>query len=164
MFGKTAEGEKDERIIFTFSKEITALYDTQRKFPLIIVAASDETDIPAELQRLFIETIHVKHINQSERVELMSWFLSTRNLTTVADLSKVAGSCSDFRFADLLALSLHAAKLRCGLTLPLVQEDFERAYGIIALWLILVDLELRSTIFNLFLFHKTEIYFQNICS
>ncbi|XP_032685797.1 peroxisome assembly factor 2 isoform X2 [Odontomachus brunneus] len=128
VFGKTAEGQKDERIISTFSKEITALYDTQRKFPLIIVAASDETDISAELQRLFIETIHMKHTNQSERVELMSWFLSTRNLTTVADLSKVAGACSDFRFADLLALSLHAAKLHCGLTSPLAQEDFERAY------------------------------------
>ncbi|XP_025154362.1 peroxisome assembly factor 2 isoform X2 [Harpegnathos saltator] len=128
VFGKTAEGQKDERIISTFSKEIAALYDAQRKFPLIIIAASDETDMPAELQRLFIETIHVKHTTQSERAELMSWLLSTRNLTTVADLSKVAASCSDFRFADLLALSLHATKLRRGLALPLAQEDFERAY------------------------------------
>lgn len=130
MFGKTAEGQKDERIISTFAKEIVALYDVQRKFPLIIVAASDETDIPAELQRLFIETIHVRHTSQSERAELMSWFLSTRNLTTVADLAKIAGCCSDFRFADLLALSLHTAKLRRESTLPVAQEDFERAYGI----------------------------------
>ncbi|XP_014488358.1 PREDICTED: peroxisome assembly factor 2 [Dinoponera quadriceps] len=127
VFGKTAEGQKDERIISTFSKEIATLYETPRKFPLIIVAASDEADLPAELQRLFIETIHVRQASQSERAELISWFLSTRNLTCVADLATVAGSCSDFRFADLLALSLHAAKLR-GATSPLTQEDFERAY------------------------------------
>lgn len=101
--------------------------------------------MPAELQRIFIETIHVKHLNQSKRVELISWLLSNRNLTTTADLSKVAGLCSDFKFVDLLALSLHAAKFRCKLTshdqkcmFPLQQEDFDRAYGIITLQSILV--------------------------
>jgi len=114
------------------------LYNILRKFPLIIVAASDETDIPAELQRIFIETIHVKHLNQSKRAELISWLLSNRNLTTTADLLKVAGLCSDFKFADLVALSLHAVKFRCKsmsqdqkCTLILEQEDFDRAYGTI---------------------------------
>lgn len=82
----------------------------------------------------------MKHLNQSKRVELISWLLSNRNLTTTADLAKVAGLCSDFQFADLLALSLHAAKFRCKLTshdqkctLTLEQEDFDRAYGTIIL-------------------------------
>nr|XP_012225012.1 PREDICTED: peroxisome assembly factor 2 [Linepithema humile]XP_012225013.1 PREDICTED: peroxisome assembly factor 2 [Linepithema humile] len=133
VFGKSAEGQKDERIISAFSAEIAALYGKRRKFPLIIIAASDETDIPAELQRIFIETIHMKHLNKNKRTELMSWLLSNGNLTTTADLARLAGLCSDFRFADLLALSLHATKFRCKLTSPdskctLAQEDFDRAY------------------------------------
>lgn len=111
---------------------------------MIIVAASDETDIPAELQRIFIETIHVKNLNQSKRTELISWLLASRNLTTTANLSKVAGLCSDFKFADFLALLLHAAKFRCKLTsrdqkctFTLEQEDFDRAYGTIILQSIL---------------------------
>ncbi|XP_011640683.1 peroxisome assembly factor 2 [Pogonomyrmex barbatus] len=135
VFGKTVEGQKDERVISAFSTEITMLYDKPRKFPLIIVAASDETDIPAELQRIFIETIHIKHLNQSERVKLISWFLSNRNLTTTANLEEIAGLCSDFKFADLLALLLHAVKFRCKsmprdqkCTFILEQEDFDRAY------------------------------------
>lgn len=135
VFGKNAEGQKDERVISVFSTEITALYNKRRKFPVIIVAASDETDIPAELQRIFIETIHVKNLNQSKRTELISWLLASRNLTTTANLSKVAGLCSDFKFADFLALLLHAAKFRCKLTsrdqkctFTLEQEDFDRAY------------------------------------
>ncbi|XP_072752107.1 peroxisomal ATPase PEX6 [Anoplolepis gracilipes] len=134
IFGKTAEGQKDERIISAFSAEIATLYaDKHRRFPLIIVAASDETDLPAELQRIFIETIHVRHLNQNKRAELMSWLLSERNLTTTADLSKVSGLCSDFRFADLVALTLHATKFRCKSEIPsdsktLTQIDFDRAY------------------------------------
>lgn len=156
IFGKTAEGQKDERVISAFSTEITALYNKRQKFPLIIVAASDEADIPAELQRIFIETIHMKHLNQSKRAELISWLLSSRNLTTTADLSKVAGLCSDFKFADLLALSLHAAKFRCKLTshekhtLILEQEDFDRAYGTIILKSILIRLEKSLRMSNYF--------------
>lgn len=68
----------------------------------------------------------------------MSWLLSERNLTTTADLSRVSGLCSDFRFADLVALTLHAAKYRCKSGISpdsktLTQTDFDRAYGIIAL-------------------------------
>ncbi|KAG5315044.1 PEX6 factor, partial [Pseudoatta argentina] len=136
VFGKTIEGQKDERIISFFSTEITTLYNRRRKFPLIIVAASDETDVPSELQRFFIETIHVKPLNHSKRAELISWLLFNRNLKTIADLSKVAGLCSNFKVADLLALSLHATKFRCKsmshtnrkCTLTLEQEDFDRAY------------------------------------
>ncbi|EZA52228.1 Peroxisomal biogenesis factor [Ooceraea biroi] len=135
VFGKTAEGQKDDRIISAFSSEVDALYHKRQRFPLIIVAATDETEMPAELQRVFVETIRVNRLNHSKRAEFVSWFLSNKNLTTVADVSKVAGLCSDFRFADLLALSLHAAKLRYKLTPPdsrsiftLTQEDFDRAY------------------------------------
>lgn len=137
IFGKTAEGEKDERIISSFSNEILMLYEECQKFPLIIIATSDEIDIAPEVQRIFIETIHIKHLNQNQRMQLISWSLSNRNITCAMDLSKIAGLCSDFRFADLIALSLHAAKFRhksmadSRYLLTLVQEDFDQAYGTI---------------------------------
>ncbi|XP_011685326.1 PREDICTED: peroxisome assembly factor 2 [Wasmannia auropunctata] len=134
-FGKTLEGQKDERAISDFAAAVARLSNKRYEFPLIVVASSDETDLPAELQRIFVETIRVKHLDQEKRAELISWLLSTRNLTATADLSKVAALCSDFKFADLLALSLHAVKFRCELTPPdkrctlnLEQEDFDRAY------------------------------------
>jgi len=89
------------------------------------------------LQRIFLETIHVDNMNQNKRVEFISWLLSNSNLTTTANISKVAELCSDFRFADLLALLSHAINFRYKLTphdsgsiFTLTQEDFNRAYGI----------------------------------
>jgi len=137
VFGKTVEGQKNDRIISAFSTEIDVLYNKRQQFPLIIIAATDETELPAELQRIFVETIHVDHMNQNKRAEFISWLLSNRNLTTTANVSKIAELCSDFRFADLLALSLHAIKFRYKLTShdsgsisTLTQEDLNRAYGI----------------------------------
>lgn len=139
MFGKNSEGQKDERIISTFSAEMNALYEKRLKYPIIVIATTSESDIPAELNRMFIETIRIEYLDQSTRAELLSWLLAKRNLKHRVNLSKISGMCSDFRYADLTALILHAVKAHCEqadvdlTSLTLSQEDFDKAYGIIVI-------------------------------
>ncbi|XP_033328747.2 peroxisomal biogenesis factor 6 isoform X1 [Megalopta genalis] len=134
LFGKNSEGQKDERIISTFATEVNALYNKHLKYPIIIIATTNETDISAELNRMFIETIQIEHLNQDERTDLISWLLAKRNLNYQSNLLKVAGMCSDYRFADLNALILHAVKFHYKYrntdfnSLTLTQEDFDKAY------------------------------------
>ncbi|XP_054006126.1 peroxisomal ATPase PEX6 [Hylaeus anthracinus] len=135
VFGKNSEGQKDERIISTFSTEVSALYDKYVKYPVIIVATTSESDISAELSRMFIETIYVDHLDQNKRVDLISWLLAKRNLCHKVNLSKISGMCSDFRSSDLRALIFNAVKFHCKRSdskdlesLTLSQEDFDQAY------------------------------------
>ncbi|KZC12881.1 Peroxisome assembly factor 2 [Dufourea novaeangliae] len=134
VFGKNSEGQKDERIISTFSTEINSLYNKHVKYPIIITATTSESEISAELNRMFIETIHVDYLKQSERTDLISWLLTKKKLNHEMNLSKIAGMCSDFRFADLNALILHAAKFEYkhsvsdSKSLTVSQEDFDKAY------------------------------------
>ncbi|XP_017888187.1 peroxisome assembly factor 2 [Ceratina calcarata] len=134
VFGKNSEGQKDERIISTFLNEINSLYEKKLKYPIVIVATTSESDIPAELNRIFIETIHVENLDQKERTDLISWFLARRNLDYQANLLKISGICSDFRYSDLSALILHAVKFHCknnamnSKSLILTQDDFDKAY------------------------------------
>ncbi|KAK9298630.1 hypothetical protein QLX08_008106 [Tetragonisca angustula] len=132
VFGKNSEGQKDERIISSFSNQINSLYDKRLKLPIIIVATTNESDIPAELNRIFIESIHVEHLDQNERTNLISWLLMKRNLDHQVNLSKISGICSDFRYSDLSTLILNAVKFRCKDNAKnlksLTQEDFDKAY------------------------------------
>ncbi|CAD1476808.1 unnamed protein product, partial [Heterotrigona itama] len=134
VFGKNSEGQKDERIISSFSNQINSLYNKRSKFPIIIIATTSESDIPAELNRIFIESIHVEHLDQNERTNLISWLLMKRNLDHQVNLSKISGICSDFGYSDLSTLILNAMKFRCKdnaknlKSLTLSQEDFDKAY------------------------------------
>ncbi|XP_076549075.1 peroxisomal biogenesis factor 6 isoform X1 [Osmia lignaria lignaria] len=134
VFGKNAEGQKDERIISTFLTELNSLYDKRLKYPVIIVATTNESEISSELQRIFIETIHMDQLDQKRRTDLISWLLAKRDIKYQINLSKVAGICSDFRFFDLSALILHAVKFYCKnnsadvKSLVLSQEHFDKAY------------------------------------
>ncbi|XP_043580377.1 peroxisome assembly factor 2 isoform X1 [Bombus pyrosoma] len=134
VFGRNSEGQKDERVISAFSNEINSLYNKHLKYPIIIVATTNESDIPAELNRIFIETIHVEHLDQNERTNLVSWLLMKRNLNHQVNLSKISGICSDFRYSDLSTLILNAVKFHCRDStknlkpLTLLQEDFDKAY------------------------------------
>ncbi|CAL7946508.1 unnamed protein product [Xylocopa violacea] len=134
VFGKNSEGQKDERIISTFSNEINLLYNKHTRYPIIIVATTSESDIPAELNRIFIETIHLEHLDQNQRMDLISWFLVKRKLDHQGNLLKLSGICSDFRYSDLLALILHAVKFHCKdsttnlKSLTLLQDDLDKAY------------------------------------
>lgn len=134
IFGKNSEGQKDERIISTFSTEINALYDKHSKYPIVIVATTNESDISAELNRIFIETIYVEHLDQNKRRDLLSWLLVKTNLYHEVNLSKISGMCSDFTFSDLKALIFHTIKFQCKRSdkdlksLTLIHEDFDKAY------------------------------------
>lgn len=122
-------------MISTFSNEINSLYHKHLKYPIIIVATTNESDISPELNRIFIETIHVEHLDQNERTNLISWLLMKRNLNHQVNLSKISGICSDFRYSDLSTLILNAVKFHCKDStknlkpLTLLQEDFDKAYG-----------------------------------
>ncbi|OAD59072.1 Peroxisome assembly factor 2 [Eufriesea mexicana] len=134
VFGRNSEGQKDERVVSTFTNEINLLYNKRLKYPIIIIATTIEPDIPAELNRIFIETIHLEHLDQNERINLILWLLRKRNLDHQVNLSKISGICSDFRYSDLSALVLNAVKFQCKdnnkdlISLTLLQEDFDRAY------------------------------------
>ncbi|XP_076298831.1 peroxisomal biogenesis factor 6 isoform X2 [Lasioglossum baleicum] len=134
VFGRNSEGQKDERIISTFSTEVNNLYSKHVKYPVIIIATANESEIPAELNRMFIETFQIDHLNKNERTRLISWLLQRKHINCQSNLSKVAGMCSDYRFADLNALILHAVKFHNKHSdsdlnsLTLTQEDFDKAY------------------------------------
>ncbi|CAK9831123.1 Peroxisome assembly factor 2 [Anthophora retusa] len=134
VFGKNSEGQKDERIISTFANEINLLYNKRLEYPIVIVATTSESEIPAELNRIFIETIQMEHLDQNGRSDLISWLLAKRNIDYQVNLSKLSGICSDFRYSDLSALILHAIKFECKdntsnlKPLKLSQEDFDQAY------------------------------------
>ncbi|XP_076245751.1 peroxisomal biogenesis factor 6 [Calliopsis andreniformis] len=134
VFGKNSEGQKDERIISTFSIEVNALYEKNFKYPIIIIAGTNESDIPAELNRMFIETIHMEHLDQNIRTNLISWLLVNKNISHSVNLSKVSGMCSDFTYSDFEALILNAVKFHCRQagtntkSLILSHEDFNKAY------------------------------------
>lgn len=138
MFGRNSEGQKDERIISAFTDELTSLYAKKSQYPVIVIATSDGSDILAELQRIFIETIHIEPLDQSNRANFISWLLLKKGVNYQADLSKIAGLCSDFKFVDLIALTNLAIKIhyksmtnKHEISLTLNQEDFFQAHGMI---------------------------------
>lgn len=137
VFGKTPEGKKDDRVISAFATEIAALYEaTQQKFPLIIVASAEETDVPAELQRMFTETIHMTPLDEEKRVHLTLSLLQVKRCIVDTDLylPLALERCTDFRYEDLQALVLNAIKAQVR-SIPrnrqftILQKDFNCASG-----------------------------------
>ncbi|XP_043281430.1 peroxisome assembly factor 2 [Venturia canescens] len=111
IFGKNAEGKKDERIISAFALELEKLADSESEFPVIIIATLENDELEADVERLFIETISIEHPNKMERAEMLSWLLKTKGLLYQGNLITIAGSVSDFEFADLEALVLQSVKI-----------------------------------------------------
>lgn len=121
-------------MITSFASELKKLYRKKLKFPLVVVATLEGSEIPVELDRIFIETMHVGYMNLEQREESLLWLLKQKGLRHDADLRKVAGLCSDFVLADLETLILDAAKIsyksekdRSGIVLG--QKDFVKACG-----------------------------------
>lgn len=110
IFGKNAEGQKDERLISTFVIEVNNLLNRKMKYPVIVVATCDSSDVPAELKRIFVENIEIGHPSQADREETLSWLLANKAIQYNDDLYKVAVLCSDFTLSDLKALVLNASK------------------------------------------------------
>lgn len=135
IFGKTLEGQKDERTITAFEKEISRLYSKNLNYPIIIIATSDGSEIPGELHRVFTETINLENLNNYKRVNILKWHLACQKVKCNADLLKVAELCSDFQYKDLITLTLHAIKMHCkkmhqysDYSIILTKDDFVKAY------------------------------------
>lgn len=110
IFGKNAEGQKDERLISTFVIEINNLFNRKLRYPVIVVATCDTSEVPAELKRIFVENIEIGHLSQVDREETLKWLLVNKAIQYCDDLYKVAVLCSDFTLTDLKALVLNASK------------------------------------------------------
>ncbi|KAI4499158.1 hypothetical protein M0802_005741 [Mischocyttarus mexicanus] len=135
IFGKTFEGQKDERTISAFVKEINDLYSKTLNYPIIIIATSDGSEIPGELHRIFTGTITYESLDRQQRMDIIKWLLSCRRINYDTDLSKIAELCSDFQYKDLVTLTLHAIKIyykrtkQCSKTIVmLTEDDFVKAY------------------------------------
>lgn len=85
--------------------------DCKSEFPVIVVATLENDDLEADIERLFIETISIEHPDKMERADALSWLLKTKGLTFKGDLVTIAGSVSDFEFADLEALVFQSVKI-----------------------------------------------------
>ncbi|XP_046829878.1 peroxisome assembly factor 2 isoform X1 [Vespa crabro] len=135
IFGKTFEGQKDERIISAFAREINDLYSKTLNYPVIIIATSDGSEIPGELHRIFTETINLESLDRQKRMDIIKWQLACQRINYDADLLNIAELCSDFQYKDLIALTLHTIKIYCKRTkqysehsITLTKDDFVEAY------------------------------------
>ena len=137
IFGINSEGQKDERIISAFGMQLKKLYEKSLKFPLIVIATSETSDLPVELERLFVETTSLEYLQRNQRLSTLSWLLKNKGIMYQADLNKLAGLCSDFVLADLDVLILNARKMKYRviaqsnklLPVVLLDDDFIKAYG-----------------------------------
>lgn len=73
VFGVDNEGREDLRIISTFQTEILELFAKKHLFPVIIVALSNQREVPSPIQRIFLETIKVLPPTKDERIEILKW-------------------------------------------------------------------------------------------
>ncbi|XP_043663491.1 peroxisome assembly factor 2 [Vespula pensylvanica] len=135
VFGKTFEGQKDERTISAFAKEINDLYSKTLNYPVIIIATSDGSEIPGELHRIFTETINLESLDRQKRMDIIKWRLACQRINYDADLLNIAELCSDFQYKDLITLTLHTIKIYCKRTkqysehsITLTKDDFVKAY------------------------------------
>ncbi|KAK2582112.1 hypothetical protein KPH14_004484 [Odynerus spinipes] len=135
VFGKTFEGQKDERIISAFTKEINGLYSKSFNYPIIIVATSDGSEIPGELYRVFTETITLESLDRNQKMDIIKWQLACQRVKCDADLLNIADMCSDFQYKDLITLTLHTIKIHCKnkgqyseYPITLAKDDFVKAY------------------------------------
>ncbi|XP_057324311.1 peroxisomal ATPase PEX6 [Microplitis mediator] len=109
VFGKNSEGKIDERITSNFTEQLNNIYKIKMKYPLIIIATSEDSEIPCDVNRNFIQTITIDYFTQDERTELIEWFLKSRNIKYDVDLTKISGMCSNYLMNDIESLTNYAA-------------------------------------------------------
>lgn len=104
---------------------------------MVIVATTEESEIPIDSEKTFVEKIVINQLEQEQRCEVLSWLIKSKRLNHQVDIPKIAKICSDFVFMDLETLVLHAIKNRykllsqssenCDITLT--NDDFVYACG-----------------------------------
>lgn len=107
------------------------------KYPIIIIATSNDSEIPIDAEKTFVEKISMNHLEQDQRRELLFWLIDSKGLKHEVDVPKIAKMCSDYVLADFEALVSHAIKNRFKLfnssiessIMELSNSDFIHAYG-----------------------------------
>ncbi|XP_015122617.1 peroxisome assembly factor 2 [Diachasma alloeum] len=133
ILGKNPEGKIDDRVTSNFSHQLAEQYSNKSPHPLIIIATSESTELPSELNRNFIEKIKIDCLTQDERTNLINWFLKTQRIEhSSVDISKISAMCSDFLMSDLQSLTQTAVKNRYKQSrapiISLKEEDFTQSY------------------------------------
>ncbi|XP_031782513.1 peroxisome assembly factor 2 [Nasonia vitripennis] len=124
IFGINSEGQNDERVLAAFGVEVKKLYSKKLTYPIVIIATSNESEIPIDSETTFVEKINIGHLEQNQKCEVLSWLIKSKNLKHQVDLQKIAKMCSDFVLADLEALVLHAIKNRFQRLKDFSKNDF----------------------------------------
>lgn len=101
---------------------------------MIIVATTIDSDIPVNSNKEFIEKIVFTHLNKKDRLDVLTWFLSYKNIKYFLDLEKISKYCSGFTWQDLQALVFYAIKTHkkkksLDDNFILTSDDFMIAYG-----------------------------------
>ncbi|XP_066584730.1 peroxisomal ATPase PEX6 [Prorops nasuta] len=134
VYGKDAEGHKDERAISAFELEIQNIFNKCDDFPIIIVATVDDSEILGELERMFLETINVGNPDQNKQEELILQCLNNKNVKYTTNFGQVAKLCPDFNLTDISTLISNAIKIKhtilnnCEKDFELNYNDFAKAY------------------------------------
>lgn len=113
------------------------MYSKKRKQPLIIVATTDESEIPIDSEKSFVEKVLIDNLEQEQRCDAVSWLIKSKQMKHQVDIPKIAKMCSDFVMTDLETLVLHAMKnhfkkvVRSSMCCDIIltNEDFMVAFG-----------------------------------
>ena len=128
---------------------------------MIIIATSNDSEIPIDSERTFIEKIKIGRLERDQRCEVLSWLIENKGLKHQVDLERIAKMCSDFVLADFEALVLHAIK-NCLKSIDMTKEidtvelfndDFIHACGKYSLQMIQSSLTHYSMKIEQLLFH-----------
>lgn len=105
---------------------------------MIIVATSIDSDIPIDVDKIFLEKIYIEPLDLDKRTKILSWCIEIKGTKSKIDTNRIAKICSDFTLLDIEALVLHAVKRRffCNNQIVnddvvLTDEDFDFAIGIV---------------------------------
>ncbi|XP_054282593.1 peroxisomal ATPase PEX6 [Macrosteles quadrilineatus] len=130
-----AEGKDDIRVLACFEHHIKSL---KPKYPVIIIASTGNIkSISSNINQLFLETTTIKSLNQSDREEVLSWFVNCYQRVLDKQIEQaVASQTSGFLLRDLeMLVSLASKEKYCRLKQEqtddgeFVLSDFSKTSG-----------------------------------
>lgn len=117
-----------------FEVELEKLLDTNT-LPVIFICTGNFKETEMAISRCFLETFHFGVPNEGDRVELLKWILSHKELRNFVDIDNVVGKTNGFVYEDLNSLVYYAQRNAlisdCNAVdlLSLQETDFEKALG-----------------------------------